>query len=143
MRISDWSSDVCSSDLAAEVEQLGGAPVADRGAENGGTEADDDAAAVPLCAVAGGDVADLVSDHPRQLGLAAGQRHEAAGDVGVAAGQREGVHHRRIEYREGDRKRVVGGKSESGRVDPGGRRMIKKKKVNQLTKAMNRKVKRR
>src|SRR3546814_6473539 len=101
MRISDWSSDVCSSDLAAEVEQLGGAPVADRGAENGGTEADDDAAAVPLCAVAGGDVADLVSDHPRQLGLAAGQRHEAAGDVDVAAGQREGVHHRRIEYREG------------------------------------------
>src|SRR3546814_13398702 len=77
MRISDWSSDVCSSDLAAEVEQLGGAPVADRGAENGGTEADDDAAAVPLCAVAGGDVADLVSDHPRQPGLAAGQRHEA------------------------------------------------------------------
>src|SRR3546814_12179584 len=89
MRIWDWSSDVCTSDLA-----------------------------VPLCAVAGGDLADLVSDHPRQLGLAAGQRHEAAGDVDVAAGQREGVHHRRIEYREGERRAGELGAGDQRRTDP-------------------------
>src|SRR3546814_18968055 len=63
MRISDWSSDVCSSDLA-------------------------------------------------------GQRHEAAGDVDVAAGQREGVHHRRIEYREGERRAGELGAGDQRRTDP-------------------------
>jgi hypothetical protein len=53
-----------------------------------------------LRAVAGGDVADLVADHPGQVGLAFHVGHQAAGDVDIAAGQREGVDLRAVEHRE-------------------------------------------
>ena len=48
------------------------------------------------------DVPDLVPQHARQLGLVAGQRQQPAGDVDVAAGQREGVDHVAVEKPEGE-----------------------------------------
>src|SRR3546814_18663916 len=101
MRISDWSSDVCSSDLVAgfdvggnlRVDLVGAQerPVHDRHHAGGG--AVHRAAGVQLLEVAGGE--------PRRLG------ERARGG--------------------GDRKSVVSGKSVSVRVDLGGSRIIKKK----------------
>src|SRR3546814_8921500 len=69
MRISDWSSDVCSSDLLAahlvEPAELFGASI---GAEAGGEQ-------LPECGVG------VVPSHPRQFFHDPGQ----AGDVGIAA----------------------------------------------------------
>src|SRR3546814_18406082 len=90
MRISDWSSDVCSSDLAARRPE----ELADR--------ADGPGALRRLRAAR--------DDHPRAAGVAPADRSRA----GCTA-------------RRQDRKSVVSGKSESVRVDLGGRRIIKKK----------------
>src|SRR3546814_13467944 len=101
MRISDWSSDVCSSDLLVDsaddaiplkLEQLvpdGRVADARRGLDN------------PL-------LVQLVAQIPEQL-----------------------VEHLKIKQRRwamADRKSVVSGKSVSVRVDLGGRRIIKKKR---------------
>src|SRR3546814_19153440 len=102
MRISDWSSDVCSSDLhphtiARRVQPQGDAP---------GT----------------GVAAELQRHLPARKTQAArriqSQGHESLYPGGVAAGKRA------------DRKSVVEGKSVSVSVDLGGRRIIKKKKDN-------------
>src|SRR3546814_15559848 len=99
MRISDWSSDVCSSDLQVDLPTeilLDTNPRARRRATlrvgRGGHQRPDQRAQVPH----GGMVADP---------------------------QRDGV-----VYPGEDRKSVVSGKSVSVRVDLGGRRIIKKKK---------------
>src|SRR3546814_17474612 len=89
MRISDWSSDVCSSDL----------PIAELSAHRG--------------AVAGVDA---------ERGRAFGR--EGKQMVGDRCEQRAGFILRRRLQR--DRKSVVKGKSGSVRVDPGGRRNIRK-----------------
>ncbi len=58
-----------------------------------------------LCAllahsVARGDVPDLVADHPGEFGLGIQIGHDAARDVDIAAGQREGVDVRAVDHRE-------------------------------------------
>ena len=53
-----------------------------------------------LRAVARGDVADLVAQHASQFGLAVQVGHQAARDVDVAAGQREGVDLGAVEHGE-------------------------------------------
>src|SRR3546814_5602371 len=87
MRISDWSSDVCSSDLHAKAEagDVGGHRLA-----------------VALRRVARRHMADLVAQHAGHLSLVLGKGEQAAGDVDVAARQREGIHHRGVENGEGE-----------------------------------------
>src|SRR3546814_18521605 len=100
MRISDWSSDVCSSDLVV------------RGAEYGRrvNGRDDD------------------RSEPRRQELAAALRHaEVLSQQGLCGGRAEEDDRARAADAE-DRKSVVTGKSVSVRVDLGGRRIIKKKK---------------
>ena len=58
--------------------------------------------AVALGGVAGRHVADLVSEHAGELGLVAGQRQQAAGDVDIAPRQREGVDDVAVEHGEGE-----------------------------------------
>src|SRR3546814_19117633 len=107
MRISDWSSDVCSSDLARHDRRL----------------AQHHFAAAPVLAV------DLDHRTLEHLAYARGQRGrlgQVEHRVLVAAGAlRRGLHRRR---QAGDRKSVVWGKSVSVRVDLGGGRLIKKTK---------------
>src|SRR3546814_14135903 len=90
MRISDWSSDVCSSDLVAGMflgSFVGHPPIA--------------------------------REQPRPADFKHARAIAAALDARLGIGQR-------ITDR-ADRKSVVSGKSVSGRVDLGGRRIIKKK----------------
>src|SRR3546814_21171418 len=100
MRISDWSSDVCSSDL----------PQPDRRSLREFDQADQDDDE--------GRILDEIRlrAHPRR------QRQIAA----IADADRGGAAHQPDAH---DRKSVVEGKSVSGRVDLGGRRIIKKKKI--------------
>src|SRR3546814_21105911 len=108
MRISDWSSDVCSSDLVL-LEVVAERPVAEH-LEKG---------------VVARGVADLVE----VVVLAAGT--QAALDIGrahVAALLRAKEHVLELDHARVDRKSVVSGKSVSVRVDLGGRRIIKKKR---------------
>src|SRR3546814_11446093 len=111
MRISDWSSDVCSSDLDGAGAQ-GGRP-----AEG---------------AVARKPPADPL--HPgrgREVGVRVGGASQHAAGRGVAAARPAALRPpgadapRRAHGL--DRKRVVEGKRESVRVDPGGRSISKKK----------------
>ena len=51
--------------------------------------------------MARGDMADFVSEHSGQFGLAVHQRHQLAGGVDIAARHREGIVHRRIEQADG------------------------------------------
>src|SRR3546814_13958712 len=99
MRISDWSSDVCSSDLAAGLRRR-------RGLQRRGGRA-----------VRAGH-----GYRPCGRGNAGGQGDAA---LGPSAQPRRD---RRDRLDRGDRKSVVYGKSVSVRVDLGGRRIIKKKK---------------
>src|SRR3546814_11271792 len=112
MRISDWSSDVCSSDLIAERPLGARHPVAifDRGQVErliGGAEhLEEMARAVALVA---GTVGAQHDDRVRQNDLFA---------------RRERL----------DRQSGVQGKRVSVRVDLGGRRILKKKKTTHTTK---------
>src|SRR3546814_16475499 len=119
MRISDWSSDVCSSDLAAQTDQLRGAFSLATGAERyaameqlwsaGGSTAQSYAAMVATArAAAALSPSTETGDDPWQL----------LGSM-LAGGYDKNA----------DRKSVVVGKSVSGRVDLGGRRILKKKKI--------------
>src|SRR3546814_21107326 len=107
MRISDWSSDVCSSDLGIDVAAVLRAREI-LAVANAGKEVE------PVCAIAPAE---------RALDVAAGQRRERAGSaqfdrpflVAIAAGA--------------DRTSVVSGKRVSVRVDLGGRRFIEKQKT--------------
>src|SRR3546814_10930142 len=108
MRISDWSSDVCSSDLGARAYAFGYRfdlrhPLADEVAFCQWGRV----AGVSRYAAATG-----MAQHHDVLDL---QRVHAKLDGGAGAVKR-------------DRKSVVKGKSVSVRVDLGGRRIIKKKK---------------
>src|SRR3546814_13180483 len=100
MRISDWSSDVCSSDLRVQRHEVLGA---------------------------GGDVGDVGIPVVVDVGepIAVGARPVPLHLTSVAVRRRRG---RLGRWR--DRKSVVSGKSVSVRVDLGGRRIIKKKKKN-------------
>src|SRR3546814_12026756 len=108
MRISDWSSDVCSSDLAYYADRL----------KNSTTT-------------------DLTADHIHELGLkqvaAIRQEMEAIKrEVGFKGTLEQFFDHIRTDPKlkypntEADRKSVVQGKSVSVRGDLGGRRIIKK-----------------
>src|SRR3546814_18757748 len=101
MRISDWSSDVCSSDLSAghDLDELGH-DLADAGQRHG---ADDDAR---------GGRRQGDADHVARAA------DEALDHVVPPAPRRA---------RQIDRKGVVSGKSVTVRVDPGCTRTIKKK----------------
>src|SRR3546814_15291387 len=91
MRISDWSSDVCSSDLGLKGFDVATGAALAEGLAGAGEE---------------GEVAD---EEGAESGVG-GQLGEVLGEPGA-----------------GDRKSVVSGKSVSGRVDLGGRRIINKK----------------
>src|SRR3546814_19717886 len=111
MRISDWSSDVCSSDLAAGVELLGR-----RAARH-------DRGAYPR------DPVGLCRQYLQRLGFPARQVL-----AGLSAGNDRPAGASAQRCGRGDRKSVVSGKSVSVRVDLGGRRSIKKKKNNKKQK---------
>src|SRR3546814_12220033 len=98
MRISDWSSDVCSSDLVAEL----------------------------LDAARYEEEVPLVGAHPRGAQAHPLGPVVLVGVHGERVLQQEAQHEHRDGRR--DRKSVVSGKSVSVRVDLGGRRVIKKKK---------------
>src|SRR3546814_11598413 len=106
MRISDWSSDVCSSDLLATLENR-------VGLEH------------PLIANSKHNIAELEQRM--------GRLEQAIGHYREAASLKEkvlGATHPSLALTLGhlrDRKRVVSGKSVSVRVELGGRRIIKKK----------------
>src|SRR3546814_12869021 len=111
MRISDWSSDVCSSDLALLLDAIltpGGVnPAFLQAIGDGGPYG----TGWPAPRIATGPVriikADIVGNgHVRAI---------VSGDDGRS-------------LKTVDRKRVVSGNSGSVRVDPGGRRLIKNKK---------------
>src|SRR3546814_17043259 len=105
MRISDWSSDVCSSDLRHQPNLTGG-----------WSESTHEIAALHGEPQYAGGIEDrrMWIARPRfghrELPDLTGRRVEAANEPCR------------------DRKSVVSGKRVSGRVDPGGRRIINKKK---------------
>src|SRR3546814_15571508 len=102
MRISDWSSDVCSSDLAkAADEMVEPAPVV------AGQHAGRDA---------------------KQEGAADGERHHGIGRAGAPDDARQQVAADAVGAQQvlRDRKSVVEGKSVTIRVDPGGSRLIQR-----------------
>src|SRR3546814_13160599 len=101
MRISDWSSDVCSSDLV-----LG---VAYRSQVQQHAEAEPRARHRRLAVV---DVPHRVLQAPLVLAVVGLQVREVV-----------------VDRARKDRKSVVSGKSVSVRVDLGGRRILKKKKI--------------
>src|SRR3546814_12044327 len=105
MRISDWSSDVCSSDLADGRPHAETIPFEEQGI-------------LPLA---------LSPRGPRRpdYGTPAAIRPACGGPAFRASGQAESGASARYSP---DRKRVVEGKSVSVRVDIVGRRTIKKKK---------------
>src|SRR3546814_15756283 len=114
MRISDWSSDVCSSDLSEErtARDYGSAETAqkrwkDVWAAGQGIEAIHSVAAV----------SDIVDD------IEAGYWHSVERLNGIAVARRPA----QVASGTEDRKSVVWGKSVSVRVDLGGRRLIKNK----------------
>src|SRR3546814_15006174 len=100
MRISDWSSDVCSSDLIG-LERVSVMQMSERGHDMAGT----------LAPHRADDIAGL-----SRRGVGAFHEGEVA------------IFRRAAERREVDRKSVVEGTSVSVRVDLGGRRILKKKK---------------
>src|SRR3546814_12496350 len=105
MRISDWSSDVCSSDLTAKATFTVGA----EGVVLESIEVQADKAS--LGTLVGLEQLDIAWD------ATGGRWTVDAAQQGDGSG--------------GDRKRVVEGKSVSVRVDLGGRRIFKKKKYDQ------------
>src|SRR3546814_20906292 len=101
MRISDWSSDVCSSDLRCAALEVDEWKAASKDGQWGGLQ--------PLCRRRRPTVQPVAGDRSCQIETFA--REPANGE---------------------DRKSVVSGKSVSVRVDLGGRRIIKKKKLMTL-----------
>src|SRR3546814_18331197 len=99
MRISDWSSDVCSSDLPSGQGLIDGADVRERPRRR-------------RTCVAGRSGSAIDADPLPGAGRAAGSGEGGMTQADLAT----------------DRKSVVEGKSVSVRVDLGGRRIIKKEK---------------
>src|SRR3546814_15155171 len=112
MRISDWSSDVCSSDLDLLIEGMTRSLARQDAAPIGG-------------AIIGMHQAASAFGEPRRPGA---DRHHLQPAV-VPEALDHGA--QRVEMG-ADRKSVVQGKSVSVRVDLGGRRSIKKKHTTQL-----------
>src|SRR3546814_13419516 len=113
MRISDWSSDVCSSDLDLSVSTPAGATaLAHRG--------------VPDVA---GD-ADPVTGYRVRID---GVDREVGGTSAVAPMWAALIARLNTSRGAGDRKSVVSGKSVSARVDLGGSSIIKKKRISEHT----------
>src|SRR3546814_19330129 len=111
MRISDWSSDVCSSDLLFLEEGDGGLLLAP--------------AAAPL-----GAKADLLGERATLLGIAGCDDRITLRQVPLGAilvGRHAVISCEMAPQHLQDRKSVESGKSVSVRVDIGGRRSIKKK----------------
>src|SRR3546814_11859470 len=110
MRISDWSSDVCSSDLGYYNAVITGGLPACAGFQSATTEGTFDSTYLS-CDVpfAGGDAG------PEAAAFAAGSNNSTGTSTLTGT------------FINGDRKSVVQGKSVSVRVDLGGRRIIKKK----------------
>src|SRR3546814_11833107 len=120
MRISDWSSDVCSSDL--DHPDAFDAALGRRGLEP--------------------RAADLIALDERHRAVItevqAGQarRNEASKAIGAAKAQKDEATAQAL-MAEVDRKSVVEGKSVSVRVDLGGRRIIKKKTHHNKNRKIN------
>src|SRR3546814_18310159 len=113
MRISDWSSDVCSSDLELAVERILSGKDGSRDAAIG-----EDASKPSL--------ADL--ERKLELGSTPGVAAEEMNEKSASNGADTDIANPRGEKGAGDRKSDVQGKSVSVRVDTVGRRIIKKKK---------------
>src|SRR3546814_18343599 len=110
MRISDWSSDVCSSDLSRGIENPDGARLRLFRLGEGATGAAEQGRGI-IARCRGGDA------DPAAKGDDMITRHERSGErLDQFSGQKS------------DRKSVGEGKSVSVRVDLGGRRLSKKKK---------------
>src|SRR3546814_17433366 len=103
MRISDWSSDVCSSDLGALMEDAGSQHRIDTAVVETVVEMFERA-----------DTAGRNDRHADRVGDRT-QQHVVVTTLGA------------VTVDAGHRKSVVSGKRVSGRVDLGGRRIIKKK----------------
>src|SRR3546814_12856885 len=116
MRISDWSSDVCSSDLLLdeELHYGDGARRRQLPVRGEGEGVDRPAVGVPVDAQHPVDVV-------RNVGGDLLQRAGEAGELRTAV---------LLDRRRADRKRVVSGKSVLVRVDLGGRLIIQKKKTH-------------
>src|SRR3546814_14031609 len=115
MRISDWSSDVCSSDLHVTADAGRARPSWDRSASTrrtGGPFSSHDPA-----------------DGSIQWPGSRCRRYAGEGDRSARKQRHRTAWRIFFEHRAGDRKSVVSGKSVSVRVDLGGRRIIKKKKI--------------
>src|SRR3546814_21182344 len=108
LRISDWSSDVCSSDLSDRINSC----------VRCGKTAPEPARA-------------LCSDSWYRTTWSFHMRRQESRWARVPAPCETAYQAPRPRQR--DRKSVVEGKSVSVRVDPGGRRIIKKKKKNSIT----------
>src|SRR3546814_20325352 len=108
MRISDWSSDVCSSDLPSHSVDRNRIAISSIGSWRRGRL--------------------MIEDVPLSEGIDQLRRYYSGAIVLTSSelGDRRvtGV----FDVDDPDRKSVVSGKSVSGRVDPGGRRFINKKK---------------
>src|SRR3546814_12631117 len=114
MRISDWSSDVCSSDLLVRLAHCP-ALVARRRLLDGV------------------DVLHALDDAAPDGVLAVEEARWRQGDEELAVGRVGVLRARHAE----DRKSVVSGKSVSVRVDLGGRRILTKKKTHLITDHSN------
>src|SRR3546814_17499471 len=118
MRISDWSSDVCSSDLRSRVD------VASRSGHGRGLRRE-------YVAQPGGDGHRARTAHA--CGSGVGPVERAAGGKGDPFGGAWSQSRHRWAEHPPDRTSVGKGKSVSGRLDLGGRRtMQKKNNTNQL-----------
>src|SRR3546814_13736333 len=114
MRISDWSSDVCSSDLQHEDAVDFGHRMLDRALDAQGSSLD----GIPSA------VLDRFLEVSKLKRL-----EELLSDIALGNRMPDVVASQLLASR--DRKRVVEGKSVSVRVDPGGTRSIKKKTETQ------------
>src|SRR3546814_15280691 len=123
MRISDWSSDVCSSDLGVSFSLVTSKPVIKDGQiqkdENGYTETYDEFHTVKAFNGLGKSVA----NHKKK-----GDKLMVVGEIRYSRNERDGRTYYKTdivaEENELDRKSVVEGKSGSVRVEPGGGRNI-------------------
>src|SRR3546814_13917437 len=128
MRISDWSSDVCSSDLIRSAfSGLSDAfePMLE-GALSVFGQVNDEALTLRDSIASLLGAVDDVRNIPRTLALKAGERFKEA--TGLTLPPSWLVGDSQASNLRGDRKGVVWGKSVSVSVGPGGRRIIQKKK---------------
>src|SRR3546814_20160758 len=109
MRISDWSSDVCSSDLVILHRQV----VADVALQHRDRRTLDRRIGLPQHAI---EIGELIGGAEAAVDIGGGEAPRPVGLVVRIVGA-------------GDRKSVVSGKSVSGRVDLGGRRILIKQKI--------------